>query len=305
MSEKVIKAFHLKDVSRPVIIEPPKLDMPQDDFSESGSDSKEPMGPSPEEIQRILDEKTQEAEAKAEEMIRKAMEEADEIREKAENWAFDQVKKLNEDYESRMKEAQLKAKEIEEQSRQNGDRILKEAMEEAEKITKTSHQKGFESGREQGYQSGSEEVKRLIAVVHKISGELIARRDKILAETEKELIDLVLLISTKVIKSLTESQKRVVYDNIMAALSKMKVRAEVTLRVNPEDIYTVTKHKKDFIEMVEGVENIRILEDPNVDKGGCVVTSEFGSIDAKISTQLAEIEEQIRKLSPIKNEESF
>lgn len=304
MSTKVIKSSQLKDLSRPVIIEPPKLEVPQDELLEEG-EHKEPTGPSPEEIQKILDEKTKEAEEKAQEILDKAQHEAEEIRENAENWAFDQVKKLNEDYESKMKEAQLKAKEIEDEVKQNSEKLLKEAQAEADKITKDAQAKGFEEGREKGYQSGDEEVKRLVNVMHKISGELISRRDKILAETEKELVDLVLLISTKVIKSLTESQKRVVYDNIMAALSKMKVRAEVTLRINPEDIYTVTKHKKDFIEMVEGVENIRILEDPNVDKGGCIVTSEFGSIDAKISTQLAEIEEQIRKLSPIKSEESF
>jgi len=50
------------------------------------------------------------------------------------------------------------------------------------------------------------------------------------------------------------------------------------------------------MEAVEGMENIRILEDPNVDKGGCIVTSEFGSVDARISTQLAEIEDQIKKI---------
>jgi flagellar assembly protein FliH len=303
MSEKVIKAFQLKEVSRPVIVEPPRIETVEEVDLEEGEKSKEPAGPTPEELERMVQEKEREAEEKAKKIIQKAEEKAKKIKSDAEDWAFDQVKKVNEDYETKLKEAQMKAKQFEEESREKSKEIFSEAEKEAEKIRKDAKNQGFEQGREEGYQKGQEEVSRLVNVIHKISGELIQKRDTILAETEKELVDLVLLIANKVIKTMSETQKRVVYDNILSALSKLRIRAEVTIRIHPDDIYTVTKYKKDFIEMVEGVENIRILEDPNVDKGGCIVTSEFGSIDARISTQLAEIEEQIKKLSPIKSEE--
>ncbi len=303
MSKKVIKVGQLKQMTRPVIIEPPRVEIPQEEV-EIEEESKEPSGPSAEELQRIIEEKESEAQEKSQQILKDAEENSKKIKKEAEQWAFDQVKKANEEYESRIKEAELKVKDIIEEARNQGAEIIDEARKEAEKITSEAHKEGFEKGREEGYGVGDEEIKRLTSVIHKISGELIERREQILAETEKELIDLVILMTGKVVKTITESQKRVVYDNIMAALSKLKVRAEVTIKVNPTDIYTVTKYKKDFIENIEGVENIRILEDPNVDKGGCIVISEFGSIDARISTQLSEIEEQIRKLSPIKYEDA-
>ncbi|PKL14888.1 MAG: flagellar assembly protein FliH [Spirochaetae bacterium HGW-Spirochaetae-6] len=304
MSEKVIKFSQLKETSRPVIIEPPRIDTPSEDL-EIDDHEEQNSGPSQEEIQRMLEEKEAEAKRKAQEILSTTQDEARQIRQEAENWAFDQVKKLNEEHEARIKEAEHKAGGILEDARLKGQTVIDEAAKEAAKIQKEAYKEGYEKGRDEGYQSGDEEVKRLIAVIHKVSGELIKRRESILNETEQELIDLVMLMTSKVVKTISETQKRVVYDNILAALGKLKIRAEVTIKVHPGDVYTVTKYKKEFMELVEGVENIRILEDPNVDKGGCIVTSEFGSIDARISTQLQEIEEQIRKLSPIKSDDAL
>lgn len=302
MSEKIIKSFHLKEIARPIVIEPPKMEFQQEKVEEN-DEEKRPSGPSAEELQKILDDKTAEAEEKYKEIIKKAEEDSTLIRREAENYAFDQVKKMDEEINNKLKETTLKTRKIEEEAKEKANLFLQEAQKEADKVRKEAEQAGFEQGREHGYQKGMEEVNRLVAVIHKISGDLIQKREKILSETERELVELVMLISSKVIKTISETQKRVVYDNIIAALSKLKGRAEVTIRVNPADMMTVTKHKQAFMETVEGVENIRILEDPNVDIGGCIVNSEFGAIDARVSTQLAEIEDAIKKLSPLKNED--
>jgi flagellar assembly protein FliH len=53
--------------------------------------------------------------------------------------------------------------------------------------------------------------------------------------------------------------------------------------------------------MVEGVKSIKILEDSTVDRGGCIIDTDFGSLDARISSQLHEIEDKILELMPIKS----
>ena len=44
-----------------------------------------------------------------------------------------------------------------------------------------------------------------------------------------------------------------------------------------------------------------MLEDSSVERGGCIVETDFGAIDARISSQLAELEEKILEISPIKS----
>ena len=43
-----------------------------------------------------------------------------------------------------------------------------------------------------------------------------------------------------------------------------------------------------------------ILEDSSVEKGGCIVETDFGAIDARISSQLTELENKILEVSPLK-----
>ncbi|MCK5198941.1 MAG: flagellar assembly protein FliH, partial [Spirochaetales bacterium] len=52
--------------------------------------------------------------------------------------------------------------------------------------------------------------------------------------------------------------------------------------------------------MVENIRSVTVVEDSTVDKGGCIIETDFGEIDARISSQLHEIEEKILDLVPIK-----
>ena len=44
-----------------------------------------------------------------------------------------------------------------------------------------------------------------------------------------------------------------------------------------------------------------MVEDSSVDSGGCIIETDFGEIDARISSQLAELEAKILEISPIKS----
>jgi len=54
------------------------------------------------------------------------------------------------------------------------------------------------------------------------------------------------------------------------------------------------------MEAVESIKNITVAEDSSVEKGGCIVETDFGAIDARISSQLNELEQKILEISPIK-----
>ena len=73
------------------------------------------------------------------------------------------------------------------------------------------------------------------------------------------------------------------------------------MRVNLEDVKLTSSHAQEFIEHVENVKGITFLEDSSVERGGCIVETDFGAIDARISSQLQELENKILEVSPVKN----
>jgi flagellar assembly protein FliH len=67
------------------------------------------------------------------------------------------------------------------------------------------------------------------------------------------------------------------------------------------DLKLTSDHTKDFINLVEGSKSIQIVEDTSIDEGGCIIETDFGEIDARISSQLMELESKILEISPIKS----
>jgi len=108
------------------------------------------------------------------------------------------------------------------------------------------------------------------------------------------------MIAKKVVKVISENQKNVVVNNVIQALRKLKSRGEVLIKVNLSDVELTSEHIKDFMRMVENIRSVTVVEDSTVDKGGCIIETDFGEIDARISSQLHEIEEKILDLVPIK-----
>jgi flagellar assembly protein FliH len=183
-----------------------------------------------------------------------------------------------------------------------GENIRK--LEEESRLTRENEKKevleaGRKAGREEGYAQGKAEVDRLIQRTQVVLERAQDKREEILTETEREIVDLVLLLARKVVKAIAEGQRNVILQNVVQALRKVKTRGNVVIRVNIADIKLTTEHTKDFIQMMEGT-GIQVVEDSTVGPGGCAIETDFGEIDARISSQLAELEAKILEVSPIK-----
>ena len=119
-------------------------------------------------------------------------------------------------------------------------------------------------------------------------------------DIKNQIVELVVLMARKVVKIISENQKTVIMNNVLQALKKVKGRGDVTIRVNLADAKLTTEHIQDFIDRVEAVKGIAVVEDTTIEKGGCIVETDFGAIDARISSQLTELEQKIMEISPVK-----
>ncbi|MDR2537734.1 MAG: flagellar assembly protein FliH [Treponema sp.] len=232
-------------------------------------------------------------------MIRSAQVEADGIIKSAEEAAFQEVKR-------RTDEAQA----LKQTAKDEAEKIIADAMQKAKEVQESSQvsiinrqkeaeERGFLEGHEAGFNEGKAEVERLIERTQVVLERAQDKRAEILAEAERQLIDLALLISRKVVKILSENQKDVLIANVSEALKKVKAKGEVIIRVNTVDMKLTTEHTREFIQLLEGTNTIQVQEDTSVDAGGCIIETEFGEIDARISSQMAEMEAKILEITPI------
>ena len=259
------------------------------------------QGPTVEDLQQEADTFRNQWEIEKETMIRSSRAEAEHILKEAEEAAFREVKRKTDEAQSLKRKAQDEADKIIDEAHEKAKQIENDSRAAFEAERREAEEEGRAAGREAGFVEGRAEVERLIERTQTILQRAQDKRAEILDETEQEIISLILLIARKVIKVISESQRNVVISNVVQALRKVKGRGNIIIRVNIADLKLSTEHTKDFINLVEGARSVQIIEDSTVDEGGCIIETDFGEIDARIASQLAELESKILEISPIKS----
>jgi flagellar assembly protein FliH len=303
LAKNVFKPQEIMYLSRKVFIEPPKIvaEEPVEEVEAVEETRGEFTGPTVEDIRREAERFRKDWEKEKERLLNQAQAEADKIRKDAEKVAFDEVKRKNNQAQKIRQEAEDQAQVILAESRQRAADLESDIKQRVTQTEREAYERGYADGHAKGYDEGRAEVERLVESLHSIITKAIEKRNEIIEEAETQIINLVLLIVKKVIKVISENQKNVVINNVVQALRKLKSRGDVVIRVNLADLELTSEHVKDFMKMVENVKSITVLEDSSVDRGGCIIETDFGQIDARISSQLHEIEERILELMPIRS----
>jgi flagellar assembly protein FliH len=256
-------------------------------------------GPTIEEIEAELERYRKETEEKIQKMLEEAHERARAIEEEGKSVAFNLIQESKEKAKREEETARVNAEQLVERAKLEVERLIKEADMRVNEIEHEAYTKGYDAGREVGFKRGQSEVRRLIDRIGTIVGQAIDVREEIIAASEKQMVDMILMVARKVIKDEVAERKEVVLNNIREALKRIKDRDRVDIRVNFADLELTTAHKDELIKMMESLRKVNIYEDSRIDRGGCIIETDVGSIDARISTQLKEIEEAICNAQPM------
>jgi flagellar assembly protein FliH len=303
VARRIFKSSEIREISSRVLITPPQIRPKQpeleieeeiEEIEEAEPVEAEDFEAEPEMVEDqgvVLDE--------AERLREEAHTEAERIKQSAEETAFKLMQKSNVDLRKAKEEAEGEVEKILSEAREEAERLKAEAKREAEEILAEARKNAYGEGREEGFKEGQEEVSRLIDRLHAVLNAASDKRQEILNRTEKQIIDLVILVARRVVKVISETEKKVVLENVKQALDKVKGETEIIIKVNTRDLDLTSRHKKQFIAAVESLKQVKVEEDSRVAPGGCVIETSFGDIDARIARQLDLIEERIRELVPV------
>ena len=308
MAKAVFRPGELVIVSEKMMIETPVHFTDSPDFppaeieiAEAEPEREKYLGPTAEDLRREAEEFKARWELEKETMIESAKAEANEIAQLAADAAEKEKRWAMEEAEALRSGAKEEAERLLAEARRQAEELAAEIRGTLEDEKKAALDQGRETGREEGYAEGRAEVDRLIERTRTVLERAQDKRGEILSDTEREIVDLVLLMSRKVVKVISESQREVVVSNVVQALKKVRDRGNIIIRVNMTDLKLTTAHTNSFIKMLEGAKSIQVAEDSSVDPGGCVIETDFGEVDARVSSQLAELEAKILQVSPIKS----
>ncbi len=175
------------------------------------------------------------------------------------------------------------------------DRILQAARDEAQRIRAEAEQvlEDAKATRAQelkrGYSEG--EAKGLKQVTEKLV-ELAHLKERFFDQAEPEVMNLVMDIAEKIIGHLVEQHAEVVRSVVRQALERT-IGDRILVRVNPEDYRTLMEGDHEFRDVIDRTRRLSFREDESLQRGGCIVETEVGTIDAQLETQIAAIKKAL------------
>jgi len=177
----------------------------------------------------------------------------------------------------------------------------KERRIEDEQLTEAAKALGFEEGYEEGFAKGSEENDRSwqeqMTEARQMLDQAYKMREQIIQEAEPFLVELSCSIAEKIIGKQLSITPELAIELIQKSLSRRREQGMITLCVAPRQLAFVQAAREELSVVIDSQAELQILPDASVKDQGCVIRSSFGSIDARIDTQLEEIKRELVQLA--------
>ncbi len=156
---------------------------------------------------------------------------------------------------------------------------------DVEAIQRAAFQEGYAEGERAGSEAALEQFRGSIASFGRTVQELAAFKQKLRAEAEKELVELSLAIARRVVRRELSVDPTTVLALVRTCFDEYQ-RAEVhCVKVSPADFEAVSAYFEE-----NPAQNLEIRADSAVSAGGAVFETSQGQLDARVETQLGEIE---------------
>lgn len=168
------------------------------------------------------------------------------------------------------------------------------SMANPEQAALTAYRHGVEEGIAQGIRraeaASAARKERDHASAAAFAGAMQEQLARYTERLEREAFRFALAVAGKILRREISLDGEGVLRQVKEAFHRVVGAETVTLRVHPDDEPMLRERKNEMLASGQGVREILIEPDATVERGGCIIESPSGNIDARVSTQLAQID---------------
>ncbi|WP_305045825.1 FliH/SctL family protein [Geoalkalibacter sp.] len=148
-------------------------------------------------------------------------------------------------------------------------------------------------GRQQALDEAAGELVRAADALSQALAEISRLRAELLKNSAEDMVRLVMAVAEQVIDAEIAVRPEFIQETLAKAMQHVLKADEYQIRVHPADLALVTERKPLFLAAQGANKNIRVEADASISRGGCVVDTSLGQVDATIESQLAEIRQRL------------
>ena len=157
--------------------------------------------------------------------------------------------------------------------------------------------KGVEQGRAEVTTAHRESIETAAAALGNALEEAVRIRMQECERMENETVRLAMAIAKKIIGHAAACDQ-VVTTVVKAAMKKVADPRQLTVKLNPDDLGTVGAIKNDLHTGDDSGMVVKLEGDETIAKGGCVIETRLGDVDARIDEQIKNVEQMLLEQLP-------
>lgn len=108
---------------------------------------------------------------------------------------------------------------------------------------------------------------------------------QLIQDAEKEILELAIKVAEKIIGSDLARDPEVLVQICANAIQNTRAQKAMLLRVHPEDGKILREKRPRLMEAIGRTVDIAVRDDADIERGGCIIQTEYGTIDGQIRTQ--------------------
>jgi flagellar assembly protein FliH len=179
---------------------------------------------------------------------------------------------------NRLKKEQEKA---ERRSRE----MIAEAQSQVAQIEKKAYDKGVSAGKEAALAEERKKHQQILLQFSQLAAGFEEDRKRLHANYEADIVSLVKLMVDRVLYHEVTVNPLVIETCLKTALSYVVQNSKVKINLNKDDLARIQQAALEKPELLEGVSQVELSEDPAISQGGCYLETGFGEIDATLETR--------------------
>jgi flagellar assembly protein FliH len=156
----------------------------------------------------------------------------------------------------------------------------------------------YERGEQEGRRVAEEEFKEALARLREeeaqrigsVLSSITTQMQEMQKTIERDAYRFALAVAERVVKHEVTLHDDAVIAQIREAIQRVVGVESIKLRVHPADEDIVRAHRNTLLASLGTVHEVVIDADEGMERGGCIIDSASGNIDARISTQMKQID---------------
>jgi flagellar biosynthesis/type III secretory pathway protein FliH len=166
---------------------------------------------------------------------------------------------------------------------------LARAEQEAAALREQARAEGFAAGQAEAMAA----LEPALAALAQAAAGVEAQRAEIAEALERRAVELGLALAGKVLAGALEVEPERVVESVRGALRGIVERERIIVLVNPEDMDIVRGAMDEVRASLGGIEHCEVQAERRVARGGCVVRTPVGDVDARVETKLERAREVV------------